>query len=337
MILKRGLRAFFMPSIWLWLLMVLPFALWGTAMTAMAPLLATGGPWLVAGLRLFPAGLVLLLWVVWTGRSVWIDGRDWGWFALFTVVDACLFQGLLAIGLDGTGAGLGSVLIDSQPLLVALLARGLFAELINPVGWVGLGLGLAGIFCLGVPGEFLNHWWLLADPPAVQQLLQPGEVWMLLASLAMAIGTVLIRFASRHSDPVAVTAWHMVLGGIPLLLLFGFENGVEPIGWSCCRLGPDGICKFAGQCFGLWTLFLVCQSPRPHKLQQLGILDTGFCLGDGRLAVGRAFGSIAVGRRDVGLVVGDLRESASPAVGTHSLNFPLKRFRCLCVPFSLCW
>ena len=89
--------------------MVLPFALWGTAMTAMAPLLATGGPWLVAGLRLFPAGLVLLLWVVWTGRSVWIDGRDWGWFALFTVVDAWLFQGLLAIGLDGTGAGLGSV------------------------------------------------------------------------------------------------------------------------------------------------------------------------------------------------------------------------------------
>ena len=41
MILKRGLRAFFMPTIWLWLLMVLPFALWGTAMTAMAPLLAT--------------------------------------------------------------------------------------------------------------------------------------------------------------------------------------------------------------------------------------------------------------------------------------------------------
>ena len=155
---------------------------------------------------------MLLLWVVWKGRSVWIDGRDWGWFALFTVVDACLFQALLAVGLYGTGAGLGSVLIDSQPLLVALLARGLFAELINPVGWVGLGLGLAGIFCLGVPGELLNHWWLLADPPAVQQLLQPGEVWMLLASLAMALGTVLIRFASRHSDPVAVTAWHMVLG-----------------------------------------------------------------------------------------------------------------------------
>ena len=39
----------------LWLLMLLPFVLWGTAMTAMAPLLETGGGWFVAGLRLLPA------------------------------------------------------------------------------------------------------------------------------------------------------------------------------------------------------------------------------------------------------------------------------------------
>ena len=96
--------------------MVLPFALWGTAMTAMAPLLATGGPWLVAGLRLFPAGLVLLLWVAWTGRSVWIDGRDWGWFALFTVVDACLFQGLLAVGLLHLVLGRWSLVFGHWPL-----------------------------------------------------------------------------------------------------------------------------------------------------------------------------------------------------------------------------
>ena len=48
-------------SIRLGLLMVLPFALWGTAMAAMAPLLATGGPELVAALRLLPAGLALLV------------------------------------------------------------------------------------------------------------------------------------------------------------------------------------------------------------------------------------------------------------------------------------
>jgi drug/metabolite transporter (DMT)-like permease len=44
-----------------------------------------------------------------------------------------------------------------------------------------------------------------------------GELWMLAAALAMAVGTVISRYACRHSDPVAVTGWHMVLGAMPLL------------------------------------------------------------------------------------------------------------------------
>ena len=95
-----------MASIRLWVLMLLPFVLWGTAMTAMAPLLDSGGSWLVASLRLLPAGVAVLLWVALSGRKLAIDHRDLGGFVLFTLVDATLFQGLLAHGLAGTGAGL---------------------------------------------------------------------------------------------------------------------------------------------------------------------------------------------------------------------------------------
>ena len=52
-------------------------------------------------------------------------------------------------------------MIDSQPLIVALLARWLFAESINPIGWIGL--VVAGIVCLGVPAPLLQRWWLQAD------------------------------------------------------------------------------------------------------------------------------------------------------------------------------
>ena len=203
--------------------MLLPFALWGTAMAAMKPLLDGAGPLTLAWLRLLPAGLVLLLAAsLWRGsgsRGWRVDRRDWGWLLLFALVDATAFQGLLARGLVGTGAGLGSVLIDSQPLAVALLARSLFGEAINPVGWFGLLLGLLGILCLGLPPSLLQHWWL--DGPAAigVRAWSHGELWMLAAAAAMAAGTVLCRFASRHSDPVAVTAWHMLIGGLPLALL----------------------------------------------------------------------------------------------------------------------
>ena len=220
-----------------WLLMLLPFALWGTAMAAMKPLLDGAGPLTLAWLRLLPAGLVLMLAArLWRGG--WgVDRRDWWWLALFAVVDGALFQGLLARGLGGTGAGLGSVLIDSQPLLVALLARSLFGEAINPVGWCGLLLGLLGILCLGLPAPLLRHWWLMGPDALGTPAWSHGELWMLGAAAAMAVGTVISRYACRHSDPVAVTGWHMLLGALPLLAGSALsDQGIwpnwGPVGWG---------------------------------------------------------------------------------------------------------
>ncbi len=197
--------------------MLLPFALWGTAMAAMKPLLVGGTALQVATLRLLPAGAVVLIAALALGRSLRVDPADRGWLIVFALVDGTVFQALLTEGLGQTGAGLGSVLIDSQPLLVALLARTLFGEAINPVGWVGLLLGLLGILCLGLPAPLLRHWWL--DGPAALgvQAWSHGELWMLGAAAAMAFGTVLSRYASRRSDPVAITGWHMLIGAVPLL------------------------------------------------------------------------------------------------------------------------
>ncbi|WP_320664903.1 DMT family transporter [Prochlorococcus sp. MIT 1223] len=210
--------------IWRWFLMVLPFALWGTSMAAMAPLVNSGGPEIVAFLRLLPAGLLVIFAAVILKRKIIISKGDLFWFLVFTLVDASLFQIFLAKGLSQTGAGLGSVLIDSQPLMVALLARAIFGDLINPIGWIGLILGLAGIICLGVPANFLNHWLLLGNAVSDGILLSHGELWMLAAALAMALGTVLIRFACKESDPVAVTGWHMALGSLPIIAWHSFNT-----------------------------------------------------------------------------------------------------------------
>jgi drug/metabolite transporter (DMT)-like permease len=200
-----------------WLPMLLPFALWGTAMAAMKPLLEGAGPLTVAWMRLIPAGAAVLVAAVGMGRSLRVDPADRFWLLAFALVDGALFQGLLTRGLTSTGAGLGSVLIDSQPLLVALLARSLFGEAINPVGWLGLVIGLAGILCLGLPAPLLRHWWLDGPGGLGGAAWSHGELWMLAAAVAMALGTVLCRFAMGHSDPVAIIGWHLLIGGLPLL------------------------------------------------------------------------------------------------------------------------
>lgn len=104
-------------------------------MVAMKEVMPHTSPLWVAGVRLVPAGLLVLAVAIALGKPQPNSLRAWGWISLFALVDGFLFQGFLATGLANTGAGLGSVMIDSQPLAVALLSRWLYQE---QVWWLGL-------------------------------------------------------------------------------------------------------------------------------------------------------------------------------------------------------
>jgi drug/metabolite transporter (DMT)-like permease len=207
------------------LLLVAPFFLWGTAMVAMKGTVPHTAPLFMASIRLIPAGLLILGSTVVMRKSQPQGWLAWLWIVLFGLVDATLFQGFLAEGLVRTGAGLGSVMIDSQPLAVALMARFLYGEQVGLWGWLGLGFGVIGISLLGLPEDWV--WRLLQGDLAttqigsnlIEQLFQNGQWLMLLAALSMAIGTIMVRAVCRYVDPVVATGWHMILGGVPLLLL----------------------------------------------------------------------------------------------------------------------
>jgi len=214
------------------LLLIAPFFLWGTAMVAMKGVIPLTTPLFLAGVRLLPAGLVVLAVSLGLGRSQQISWRGWAWIAAFALVDGTLFQGFLAHGLVRTGAGLGSVMIDSQPLAVALMARALFGEQVGLLGWIGLGWGIVGISLIGLPDEWVlglvqGRWDWLTDQDTLAQLLSGGEWLMLLAALSMAVGTVMIRYVCRYADPVVATGWHMVLGGVPLFVLSAFTEAQQ--------------------------------------------------------------------------------------------------------------
>ena len=273
--------------IWRWLLMILPFALWGTSMAAMAPLVQSGGPEIVAFLRLLPAGAIVILFALFLKRQITIARDDLFWFIIFTVIDASLFQIFLAKGLSQTGAGLGSVLIDSQPLMVALLARALFGDSINPIGWIGLTLGLAGIVCLGVPSDLINHWLLLGKAVAEGNFLSHGELWMLSASLAMALGTVLIRFACKNSDPVSVTGWHMLLGSFPILAWDLVRRGWDfwP-SWSITEWGLMAYASVFGSALAYGLFFWFANRVELTSFSTLAFLTPVFALITGGLWLG---------------------------------------------------
>ena len=202
------------------ILLVAPFFLWGTAMVAMKGVLPHTTPLFVAAIRLIPAGVIVLMFAAIAKRPQPQGWKPWLWIGAFALIDGTLFQGFLATGLVRTTAGLGSVTIDSQPLAVAVLSAWLFQERIGVIGISGLVIGFLGISCIALPAEWLSQF--IASPLTSQidltALFDRGEWLMILAALSMAIGTVLIRFIVRYADPVVATAWHMMIGGIPLAI-----------------------------------------------------------------------------------------------------------------------
>lgn len=207
--LESGLG--FVGDLWEWAVLISPFFFWGTAMVAMKEVLPKVGPFFVASFRLIPAGMLLIGFASSKGRSMPSGFLAWLSISLFAIVDASCFQGFLAEGLERTSAGLGSVIIDSQPLTVAVLASLLFGESIGYVGAAGLVLGVVGLLLLEVPAIEIdgNNFSLWGS----------GEWWMLLAAQSMAVGTVMVRWVSKYSDPIMATGWHMIIGGLPLLAI----------------------------------------------------------------------------------------------------------------------
>jgi drug/metabolite transporter (DMT)-like permease len=227
-------------TFWTPLLLIAPFFLWGTAMVAMKGVIENTTPLFMAGVRLVPAGVLVLVVAMMQGRPQPKGWAAWLWISLFALVDGALFQGFLAEGLVRTGAGLGSVMIDSQPLAVALLSGLLFGEVIGLWGWMGLGVGVLGISLIGLPDEWiysLVQGGSLTWEINLEQLFNSGEWLMLLASLSMAVGTVLIRYVTRYADPVSATGWHMIVGGLPLFALSGLCESeqwvhIDLSGWA---------------------------------------------------------------------------------------------------------
>ena len=230
------------------LLLVLPFFLFGTSMVAMKWVLPATGPYFVASARLLPAGAAVIAFAAATGRPFPRGREAWAAIAVFALVDATCFQGCLVEGLRLVPAGLGSVIIDSQPVTVAIAASFLFGEKLAPAGRAGLVLAVLGLCLLEVPADVLLALFgaggidnaAAAAEGLDRSSVQTGALWMLASAQCMAAGTLIVRWVCRKADPVMATGFHLLLGGVPLLGaaavreadVFMHLNELEPLQWA---------------------------------------------------------------------------------------------------------
>ena len=126
-----------------------------------------------------------------------------------------------------------------------------------------------------------------ADLSDLQTGWQDGTGWMLLAALAMALGTVLCRFACKNSDPVAVTGWHMVLGGVPLLVWHGLDASTALIpAWSALDWAQMAYASLLGSALAYSLFFWFANREDLTGFSTLGFLTPVFALASGGVLLG---------------------------------------------------
>ena len=201
------------------------YVLWGGTYLAIRFAIETIPPHLMGGSRFLIAGTLLYGWTRVRGAP---PPTATNWKA------AGIIGALLLLGGNGAvvwaeqyvSSGTTAMLIAVAPLWLVLidwLRPG--GRLPNPIVWVGLGLGLVGLFILvgvGTSGHGAVH--------------PIGATALILASLSWALGSIYSRHAPLPASVLLGTAMEMLAGGALLLLLAAATGQLAQINLAAISL-----------------------------------------------------------------------------------------------------
>ena len=241
------------------LLALLCCALWGSAF----PCIKFGYEWLhiaqndaasqllFAGLRFMLAGcLTIVLFPLLTARRriLWPNRQTFSNIVILAMLQTFLQYLFFYIGLSHTTASKASVL-NSLHVFVAVLAACLLfhQERLGLNKIVACVLGFAGVVLVNISGG------------GGMQISLLGEGFMLFAAVSYAFSSVVLKRFAQTQDPVMLSGWQFLLGGVLLCLVGVCAGGridfVSHVGVSNVPGSPLEAFVFAlARWRGVWML-----------------------------------------------------------------------------------
>lgn len=186
---------------------VFAVTMWGLIPVAMRYLVTELSPETAMVLRLYPAGVLAALVVLFMGvrKIAW---ADWGRIAIASLAGNLGYQILAAYGMQWVPASLTGLLFGLEPVFIALLAVLLAGDRLTP--WL-----IAGIFVsmLGTVALMLGS--SLAPSGSVSLL---GLMLVTVSTMGWGIYTVVIRPVSQKYGAVPVACLAMAISALPMPL-----------------------------------------------------------------------------------------------------------------------
>ena len=202
---------------------------------------------LFAGCRFTLAGLLTILLGSLMNRRPLIP-RKTSWIriaklSLFQTVIQYLF---FYVGLAHT-TGVKASIIEASNVFVAILIASLIfrQEKLDKHKIIGCIAGFAGVVLININQGGLD-----------MSLSLTGEGFILLSTIAYAVSSVLIKIYSREDNPVMLSGWQFLLGGI-IMILCGYLTGGSVSVWTAPSISMlFYLAAVSAVAYSLWGILL---------------------------------------------------------------------------------
>lgn len=185
---------------------------WGLSYPVMRIVLDYFDPWASRCVVMLAAGTALLAIARATGHSLKVPRDHWRDLVVTAIINMSVFQIGMTYGVLLLSPGRTALLIYTMPIWTAILAIFFLGERPTPRHLAALGLGILGIAVL--MSQDLSA---LADAPA-------GAAFTLMASLAFATGTILLKRRVWRVDVGVLAGWQLLVGVVPLLIIWSLVD-----------------------------------------------------------------------------------------------------------------
>ena len=189
--------------------------LWASASVATKFGVQSAPPLILANVRFFIAGILLLGFSYGLGKGESFRlpiKKELFQLALFGFLNTTLYLGLYVYAMKFTAAGIGSLAVSTNPLIIVLLSSWWLGRKPKKEEWLGIVLGMTGI--------------AIATYPLLQNsFTTTGGVIILLASMiSVSAASVYYPSVDWKLPNLLINGWQVFLAGLfllPVTLIFG--------------------------------------------------------------------------------------------------------------------
>jgi len=179
--------------------------MWSSAFTSARVIVQYAPPISSLSFRFFVSGLIAIAIARFLGQRLSLSPGQWRATIIFGICQNALYLGLNFVAMQWIEAGLASIIASSMPLIVALLSFIFLRERTPLLGVIGLVAGFAGVAL--IMSSRLGGG---ADPF--------GLMLCVIAALALAIATLMVRGASSGGNVLMIVGVQMLVGAAALLV-----------------------------------------------------------------------------------------------------------------------